>query len=83
MLGDTPRTQLTVDRVSKTLVERLLAEAIPPKKEIKIQCYKRYVGKKSFVESSVYIPKKLILRTSRELDEHIQVKVVRGRKHAF
>ena len=83
MLGDIARTELTIDRVSKTLVERLITDELPPKKEIKVRCSKRYVGHKSFVESTTFIPKKIILRAAQELGEHIQVKVVRDKKNAF
>lgn len=78
MVGDTPRTQLTVDRVSKTLVEQLIKHQLGPRyANLKLQCRKRYVGKKSFVEANTFLPKKVILETSQELGEHIQVKVVR------
>lgn len=77
MVGDTPRTQLTVDRVSKTLVEQLIGDKQPHGRDIRLSCRKRYVGKKSFVESSVFLPKRVIVAAARELGEHIQVKVVR------
>ena len=73
---DTPRVKVTVDRVSKTLVKNLIQSQVE-KKDINIRCLIRYVGRKSFVESSAFLPKKAILATSRELNEHIQVKVVR------
>ena len=79
MLGDTPRTQVTVDRVSKTLVEQLIKDNLSPQdKKTKLRCQKRYVGKKSFIESTAFLPKKVIIATSQELGEHIQVKVVRA-----
>lgn len=73
-LKDTPRVKVTVDRVSKTLVKNLLQSYLENRR-VKIRCLKRYVGHKSFVESSDFIPKKIILDASRELKEHIQVKV--------
>ena len=75
-LKDTPRVKVTVDRVSKTLVEKLLQSHLQDSK-VNIRCLNRYVGRKSFVESSAFLPKKAILATSRELNEHVQVKVVR------
>lgn len=83
MIVDVPRTQITVDRVSRTLVEQLLRQRLSPKyREIRLCCRKRYVGLKSFVESSTFIPKTVILETARELGEHIQVSVTK-RKNAF
>ena len=75
-LHNTPRVKISVDRVSKTLVEELLKHQLRDD-QIKIRCLNRYVGHKSFVESNVFLPKKVILATSRELSEHIQVKVVK------
>ncbi|WP_319548488.1 hypothetical protein [Desulfogranum marinum] len=80
MFGDIPRTQITVDRVSKTLVVKLIKHQLSPKfHEIKLRCTKRYVGHKSFVESSMYVPRKAITETAEELSEHIQVNVIRER----
>jgi hypothetical protein len=76
LLNNTPRVKVTVDRVSKTLVENLLQSQLRDKKA-QIHCLNRYVGHKSFVESNVFLPKKAILATSHELKEHIQVKVVK------
>lgn len=74
--GDTPRTQITVDRISKTLVEKLLRHELSPAyQDIKLCCRKRYAGEKSFVESSSFLPKQAILKVSQELGEHIQVKI--------
>lgn len=72
-MNGTLRTLILVDRVSKNLVSGLLMSQLND--TIKIRCLKRYVGRKSFVESSDFIPKKIIMNTSRELNEHIQVKV--------
>ncbi len=81
MVGDIPRTQITVDRVSKTLVVKLIRQQLSPKfKDIKLRCAKRYVGHKSFIQSSEYLPKKVILKAEDELGEHIQVNVIRERK---
>ena len=81
MLGDVPRTQITVDRVSKNLVVKLIKRQLSPKfQKTKIRCTKRYVGHKSFIQSSRYLPKKLILKAADELGEHIQVNVIQERK---
>jgi hypothetical protein len=83
-IGDIPRTQLTVDRVSKSLVEQLIKEKLRYKhRETKLSCTKRYVGKKSFIESTVFLPKNVILATSEELGEHIQVNVIRKTKKQY
>lgn len=76
LLNNTPRVKVTVDRVSKTLVENLLQSQLQGRK-VQIHCLNRYVGHKSFVESNVFLPRKAILATSHELNEHIQVTVVK------
>ena len=73
LTNNIPRIKVLVDRVSKYLVEELIRSKLSG--TTKIRCLKRYVGRKSFVESSDFIPKKVILNVSRELNEHIQVKV--------
>jgi hypothetical protein len=75
-LKNTPRIKVAVDRVSKILVEHLLLSQVE-KRDVIIHCLSRYVGLKSFVESSAFLPKKAILAASRELNEHIQVKVIK------
>ena len=81
LLGDIPRTQITVDRVSKTLVEKLIKHKLNPSfHDIKLRCIRRYVGHKSFVESSRYLPKKIIIEVADELGEHIQVSVTQKGK---
>lgn len=80
-VGDTARTHLTVDRVSKNLVEKLLVSDLRAYlNDVKVVCKNRYVGHKSFVESNTFLPKRVILQTSQELEEHIQVKVVKKKK---
>lgn len=75
-LHDTPRTKITVDRVSKNLVTALLKSHLGQRyKGITIRCHNRYVGMKSFVATNDFLPKKVILAASHELGEHIQVKV--------
>ena len=68
-----PKVKVLVDRVSKYLVEGLIRLKLDS--TFKIRCTKRYVGQKSFVESSAFIPKTVILDVSRELSEHIQVTI--------
>jgi hypothetical protein len=76
LLKNTARVNVVVDRVSKTLVERLLQSRLD-NPGITLRCLTRYVGHKSFVESTAFLPKKIILAASRELHEHIQVKIVK------
>jgi len=78
-LHGTPRLKVMVDRVSKTLVEGLLKEQLGYSAEkMTIRCTKRYVGKKSFVVTSRRIPKPAIIAVTRELKEHMQVRVDRN-----
>jgi len=76
-LHDTPRVKISVDRVSKSLVEGLLKFQLG-NDQVQLRCLNRYVGHKSFVESSIFLPKKVILTASRELNEHIQVRVIKA-----
>lgn len=73
-LNGTFRVRVLVDRVSKYLVEKLLQSKLSGN-DCQIRCLKRYVGQKSFVEANHFLPKKIILDASRELKEHIQVKI--------
>jgi len=79
LLHNTPRVKVTVDRVSKTLVENLLLSDLPDG-NTQIRCLNRYVGHKSFIESNIFLPKKAIQAVSQELNEHIQVKVIKTAK---
>jgi hypothetical protein len=74
MLNGTPRLNVVVDRVSKTLVETLLTEQLGSSAEnISIRCTKRYVGHKSFVLTSQRLPKSAIIAVTRELGEKMEV----------
>lgn len=74
LLNGTPRLNVVVDRVSKTLVETLLKEHLGPSAEtIRIRCVKRYVGHKSFVLASRRLPKSAIVAVTRELGEKMEV----------
>jgi len=78
-LHGTPRLKVVVDRVSKTLVEGLLKEQLGYAAEkMTIRCTRRYVGKKSFVVTSRRIPKPAIIAVTRELKEHMLVRVDRN-----
>lgn len=77
ILHDTPRLNVVVDRVSKTLVENLLRSQLGPEAEmVKLRCVKRYVGHKSLVLSSRRLPKGAIIAVDRELKERLQIQVV-------
>jgi len=78
-LNGTPRLKVVVDRVSKTLVEGLLKARLGYIAEgLTIRCSKRYVGQKSFVVTSRRIPKSAIVAVTKELNEHMQVRVDRN-----
>ncbi|WP_319549496.1 hypothetical protein [Desulfogranum marinum] len=81
LLKGTPRLNVVVDRVSKTLVEALLKEQLGhPADTISIRCIKRYVGRKSFVLASKRIPKSAILAVTGELGEKLEVRFGNGSK---
>lgn len=81
LLNGTPRLNVVVDRVSKTLVETLLKEQLGPAADtISIRCTKRYVGRKSFVLASRRIPKSAILAVTGELGEKLEVRFGNGTK---
>ncbi|WP_267926070.1 hypothetical protein [Desulfolithobacter dissulfuricans] len=75
LLNKTPRIKVVVDRVSKNLVKNLLEDQLVGV-DVKIRCEKRYVGRKSFVVSNRFLPRKAILAAKQEFGEHIQVSVV-------
>jgi len=78
-LNGTPRLKVVVDRVSKTLVEKLLKSHLGPMGEkIQIRCLKRYVGHKSMVLTTKRLPKAAIIAVDRELKERVQVKIVKS-----
>jgi hypothetical protein len=79
ILNGTPRLKVEVDRVSKTLVEKLLKSQLGPRAEkIPIRCIKRYVGHKSMVLTTKRLPKAAITSVDRELKERVQVKIVKS-----
>ncbi|MFH2122776.1 MAG: hypothetical protein ABIJ50_04760 [Pseudomonadota bacterium] len=75
LLRGIARVQVTVDRVSKNLVTTLFREQLGGTTGIHVHCVKRYVGHKSFVSASGFLPKNIIKNVSQELREHIQVSV--------
>ena len=78
LLNGTPRLKVVVDRVSKTLVETLLAEQLGESADtISIRCTKRYVGHKSFVLTSKRLPKSAIIAVTRELGEKMEVRFLK------
>ncbi|HHL34563.1 MAG TPA: hypothetical protein ENJ30_09400 [Desulfobulbaceae bacterium] len=78
-LNGMPRLKVVVDRVSKTLVEELLKEQLGYSAEnMAIRCTRRFVGQKSFVVASRRIPKPAIMAVTRELKEHMQVRIDRN-----
>ena len=79
LLNGTPRLKVMVDRVSKTLVENLLRSQLGPGADmINIRCVKRYVGHKSLVLATRRLPKAAIIAVDRELQERVQVQIVRA-----
>jgi len=79
ILNGTPRLKVVVDRVSKTLVEKLLKHQLGSRGEkIQIRCLKRYVGHKSMVLTTKRLPKSAIIAVDRELKERVQVKIVKS-----
>jgi hypothetical protein len=77
-LNGTPRLKVVVDRVSKTLVETLFRSQLGPDAEkINIRCSKRYVGQKSIIFTTRRLPKSAIIAVDRELQERVQVKIVK------
>jgi hypothetical protein len=78
-LSGTPRLKITVDRVSKTLVENLLRNQIGYGAETaQLRCLKRYVGHKSVVLTTSPIPKAAIIAVDRELKERVEVRIVKS-----
>jgi len=75
LLRGISRFHVVIDRVSKNLVTGLLRDKLECQADIRLYCPKRYVGHKSFIVASGFLPKKIIKAVSQELREHIQVTV--------
>lgn len=79
MLNGTPRLKVTVDRVSKTLVETLLKSQLEDGGgKTALRCVKRYVGHKSIVLATRPLPKAAVIDVDRELKERVQVEIVKS-----
>jgi len=77
-INGTPRTQVTVDRVSKTLTETLLRHHLGPgAHQLQLHCLKRYVGHKSIVLATRRLPSEAIVAVDRELREQVEVHIVK------
>jgi len=73
-MKDTIRLQVIMDRVSRNLVSGIIYSKLV-NGNTRVRCLKRYVGHKAFIESTNFIPKKILQETSREIGEHIQVNI--------
>ena len=74
LFGDTPRLKITLDRVSKTLVENLLKSCLQDHGfKAGVRCLKRYVGHKSIVLADRHLPKEAVLFVDRELRERVEI----------
>jgi hypothetical protein len=77
-INGTPRTQVTVDRVSKTLTETLLRHHLGPgTRQLQLHCLKRHVGHKSIVLATRRLPREAIVAVDRELREQVEVHIVK------
>ncbi|MDD2468313.1 MAG: hypothetical protein PHI97_30405 [Desulfobulbus sp.] len=78
LVNDTPRTEVTLDRVSKTLTENLLRHHLgDAAHRFQFRCLKRYVGHKSIVLTLQKLPREVIIAVDRELQERIEVRIVK------
>ena len=76
LLGKVPRLKITLDRVSKTLVENLLKSWLQDHGlKTEVRCLKRYVGHKSIVLADRHLPKEAVLYVDRELKERVEIAV--------
>lgn len=74
LLGTTPRLKITLDRVSKTLIENLLKSWLQDHGlKTEVRCLKRYVGHKSIVLADRHLPKEAVLYVDRELRERVEI----------
>ena len=79
VFGTVPRLKITLDRVSKTLVENLLKSWLQDNGiKAVVRCLKRYVGHKSVVQADRRLPKEAVLFVDREVKERICVVIIRG-----
>ena len=79
LVNDTPRTKVILDRVSKTLTENLLRHYLGDRADrFHFRCLKRYVGHKSIVLTTRRLPREVIIAVDRELQERIEVRIVKA-----
>jgi hypothetical protein len=76
LFGTVPRLKITLDRVSKTLVENLFKNWLQDHDfKANVRCLRRYVGHKSIVLADRQLPKEAVLHVDRELWERVEVAV--------
>lgn len=76
VFGSIPCLKITLDRVSKTLVENLLKSWLQDHGlKTEVRCLKRYVGHKSIVLADRHVPKETVLYVDRELRERVEIAV--------
>lgn len=74
IIGTVPRLKITLDRVSKTLVENLFKSWLQDHGlKTDVRCLKRYVGQKSTVLVDRQLPKEAVLYVDQELKERVEV----------
>ena len=79
LVNGMPRTKVVLDRVSKTLTENLLRHYLGlAAGQYQFRCLKRYVGHKSLVLSTKRLPREAIKAVDRELQERIEVRIVKA-----
>jgi len=79
LVKGTPRTKVILDRVSKTLTENLLRHHLgDAAHRFHFRCLKRYVGHKSIVLTLQKLPREVIIAVDRELQERIEVRIVKA-----
>ncbi|WP_448873192.1 hypothetical protein [Desulfobulbus propionicus] len=78
LVNGTPRTKVILDRVSKTLTENLLRYHLgDAAHRFQFRCLTRYVGHKSIVLTTRRLPREVIIAVDRELQERIEVRIVK------
>lgn len=78
LVNGTPRTEVVLDRVSKTLTENLLRHHLgDAAHRFHFRCLTRYVGHKSIVLTTRRLPREAIIAVDRELQERIEVRIVK------
>jgi hypothetical protein len=79
LVNGTPRTKVVLDRVSKTLTENLLRHHLgDAAHRFQFRCLTRYVGHKSVVLTLQKLPREVIVAVDRELQERIEVRIVKA-----